>query len=167
MHLQKLCSDNENLVEKLLIPSICNLALNQEHFISLINPAPWQNCSRESGSIDSWSDPDTGWCQSSGEKIANEAIGGTRSGPPGANLFVYHLPKRFGDKDLFHLFSQSGKIVSAKVYIDKMTQESKCFGFVSFRHKYEAGLAIKTLNGIQVILHNTLGNTLGGLQFSS
>ena len=59
-----------------------------------------------------------------------ETIGGTRSGPQGANLFVYHLPKRFTDRDLFTLFSKIGNILSAKVYVDKQTQESKCFGFV-------------------------------------
>ena len=86
--------------------------------------------------------------------IPSETIGGTRSGPPGANLFVYHLPKRFTDKDLFQLFSRIGNIVSAKVYVDRQTHESKCFGFVSFQHTYEAAMAIKQFNGYQVKIQN-------------
>ena len=77
-------------------------------------------------------------------------MGGTQSGPLGANLFVYHLPKRFTDRDLFALFSRIGNILSAKVYVDKQTHESKCFGFVSYQFPYEASMAIKQLNGFQV-----------------
>ena len=111
--------------------------------------------SNESVSNDSSSDGGSGGNGTGGGGNGDsETIGGTRSGPHGANLFVYHLPKRFTDRDLFTLFARVGNIISAKVYVDKQTQESKCFGFVSFKHAYEASMAIKQLNGYQV--HHTL-----------
>lgn len=68
-------------------------------------------------------------------------------GPPGANLFIYHLPADFGDHDLITAFQPFGNVVSAKVYIDKNTGLSKCFGFVSFDSPEASMSAISTMNG--------------------
>jgi CUG-BP- and ETR3-like factor len=51
-----------------------------------------------------------------------------REGPAGANLFVYHLPHDLTDADLATAFNPFGTVISAKVYVDKFTGESKGFG---------------------------------------
>ncbi|GAA0153325.1 RNA metabolism protein [Lithospermum erythrorhizon] len=81
---------------------------------------------------------------------ANITPGGHVEGPPGANLFIYHIPQEFGDQELADAFQPYGRIVSAKVYIDKATGVSKCFGFVSYDSPAAAQTAINMMNGCQL-----------------
>jgi CUG-BP- and ETR3-like factor len=81
---------------------------------------------------------------------SNTPAGKQTEGPEGANLFIYHLPQEFGDHDLMQMFAPFGSVVSAKVFIDKQTNLSKCFGFVSYDNPVSASAAIQAMNGFQI-----------------
>ncbi|CAN4098216.1 unnamed protein product [Withania somnifera] len=76
--------------------------------------------------------------------------GGHVEGPAGANLFIYHIPQEFGDQELANTFQPFGTVLSAKVFVDKATGVSKCFGFVSYDSPDAAQSAIEVMNGFQL-----------------
>eukprot|EP00668_Euglena_longa_P035697 GGOE01045866.1.p1 GENE.GGOE01045866.1~~GGOE01045866.1.p1 ORF type:complete len:659 (-),score=104.42 GGOE01045866.1:1160-3136(-) len=71
-------------------------------------------------------------------------------GPPGSNVFIFHLPQSFTEQDMRTLFQPYGNIISCCLFLDRQTGRSKCFGFVSYDSAESAQAAIQALNGYQV-----------------
>eukprot|EP01059_Diplonema_ambulator_P001864 TRINITY_DN1155_c0_g1_i10.p1 TRINITY_DN1155_c0_g1~~TRINITY_DN1155_c0_g1_i10.p1 ORF type:complete len:513 (+),score=199.46 TRINITY_DN1155_c0_g1_i10:61-1539(+) len=75
------------------------------------------------------------------------------SGPPGANCFILHLPLHWNDETLQEAFIPFGQIISATVFRDRYTGQSKGFGFVSYADPASAAQAIKAMSGYQIAGH--------------
>ena len=65
-------------------------------------------------------------------------------------LFVKNIDKDINEVALESLFAMHGKVVSTKIIYDKITWESKGFGFVEMLKKEEGRKAITALNGFVV-----------------
>ncbi|KAA8543172.1 hypothetical protein F0562_021333 [Nyssa sinensis] len=91
--------------------------------------------------------PAIGSSHSPSSSSVSRSFGGQVEGPPGANLFIYHVPQEFGDQELANAFQACGTVLSAKVFVDKATGVSKSFGFVSYDSPAAAQNAINTMNG--------------------
>ncbi len=65
----------------------------------------------------------------------------------GKKLYVGNLPYGVSSSDLQQLLGQYGTVVSAEVISDRMTGQSKGFGFVEMSSDEEAKAAISALDG--------------------
>lgn len=65
-------------------------------------------------------------------------------------LFVGSLAYSVTDSQLAEHFSQVGKVLSAKVIVDKYTGQGKGFGFVEMESEELAKTAMDKLNGSQI-----------------
>ena len=70
-------------------------------------------------------------------------------GPPGSNLFLFHLPNNMKDSELYNHFRRFGNIYSTRVMTEK-NGKSKGIGFVSFDNPKSAQEAIEEMNGFEV-----------------
>jgi RNA recognition motif-containing protein len=66
------------------------------------------------------------------------------------NIYVGNLSPEVKEEDLTELFSQHGKVSSAKIIRDMFTQEARGFGFVEMPAQAEAMKAIETLNTFEL-----------------
>ncbi|KAL3531408.1 hypothetical protein ACH5RR_010730 [Cinchona calisaya] len=94
--------------------------------------------------------PATANSPSAASSSVSTSSGSQVEGPPGANLFIYHIPQEFNDQELANTFQPFGRVLSAKVFVDKATGVSKCFGFVSYDSPTAAQTAISMMNGCQL-----------------
>jgi RNA recognition motif-containing protein len=63
------------------------------------------------------------------------------------NIYVSNLGFNVSDEDLKQLFTGYGEVISAKVITDRMTRQSRGFGFVEMSDDAAAKLAIGELDG--------------------
>lgn len=64
-------------------------------------------------------------------------------------LYVGSLPYKTTEDDLHQLFSQFGSVTSVKIVTDRVTGQSKGFGFVEMANADDAQKAIEGVNGSQ------------------
>ena len=66
------------------------------------------------------------------------------------NIYVANLAFNTNDESLRGLFKDFGVVSSAKVIIDKFSNQSRGFGFVEMTDENAAQKALKELNGAMV-----------------
>ncbi len=65
-------------------------------------------------------------------------------------IYVGNLPHQVTSDDLADLFGQVGEVESATIITDRVTGQSKGFGFVEMSSDQEAQAAIAALNGKEI-----------------
>jgi RNA recognition motif-containing protein len=64
------------------------------------------------------------------------------------NIYVSNLGFNVQDAELKSLFTKYGEVSSAKVIMDKITNQSRGFGFVEMPDETAAQKAVNELNGV-------------------
>jgi RNA recognition motif-containing protein len=65
------------------------------------------------------------------------------------NIFVKNLSEEINGESLRGIFSRFGEVYSAKVVYDRVTSESRGFGFVEMETEEAGRKAIEALNGTE------------------
>ena len=65
-------------------------------------------------------------------------------------LFVGNLSWGIDDNRLWNLFSTHGEVTEARIILDRETQRSRGFGFVTFANSQDAQNAMDQMNGKEV-----------------
>lgn len=66
------------------------------------------------------------------------------------NMYVANLGYQVQEEDLKNLFSPFGEVISASIIKDRVTGESRGFGFVEMQSAEAAGNAIAGLNNTEL-----------------
>ena len=69
--------------------------------------------------------------------------------PDGADLFIFHIPNNFRNKNLLELFKPYGNVEAVNIAVGH-DHRGKGYGFVSYDDAASASKAIEHLNGYQV-----------------
>ena len=65
-------------------------------------------------------------------------------------LFVGNLPFSFSEDKLYTMFAEHGSVSKANLITDKMTGQSRGFGFIEMNNDDEAQKAVEKLNGFSL-----------------
>ena len=65
-------------------------------------------------------------------------------------IFIANFPFDFTEKDICDLFKIFGEILACKLVTDPITGKSRGFGFIEFRGRRQARLAMKNMNGVEI-----------------
>jgi len=66
-------------------------------------------------------------------------------------LFVKNIEPSVNEVLLEAIFKQFGEVLDTKIVYDRITWESKGFGFVEYKKKEDAMKAIEALNGKELV----------------
>ena len=66
------------------------------------------------------------------------------------NIYVGNLDTEVSEKQLKDIFEAFGDVSSTKIIVDKYSQTSKGFGFVTMENNEDANNAVQELNGTTV-----------------
>ncbi|KAK7200405.1 RNA-binding protein [Novymonas esmeraldas] len=82
---------------------------------------------------------------------SSNIFGGYTSDPDALrNLIVNYLPPLMNEAQVYELFGQFGKIESVKIIYDKITGESRGYGFVKYQFFFSATYAVSCLNRFEI-----------------
>jgi len=87
-----------------------------------------------------------------GRQLESKTLKVAVAKPPGSehlcNLYIAGLEPHLTKEDMFTIFQSYGRVLEAKILVDRTTGTARGIGFVKFETPGEAEAAIKALNGV-------------------